>query len=160
MTRTSLDLLRHGDAAALGPAGDASRPLTPRGQLEVARIAERIAAAGVRYRHVCSSPLARARESAAIVLSRLIRPPVLVTLRELAPNGEPEEVLEALARLDEEGGHALLVGHQPLLGNLVTFLAGVAPAVRPATLVRLAGGEIGRSGSARIEAVWTPDPEP
>ena len=132
-----LDLLRHGQAQPPGAGGDLARPLSPAGRSALETLGARLAREGTRHDRVLASPLVRAVESAEAVLGAYPAPPAIETLRELAPDSSPAGVLEALHRLGLERGHVLLIGHQPLLGQLALTLAGAETAFAPASLVRI-----------------------
>jgi phosphohistidine phosphatase len=131
------DLLRHGQALPAGPTGDHDRPLSPAGRLALERLGARLEREGTRFDRVFASPLRRAAESAAAVLGALATRPPVETLDELAPDGAPTALLEALRDLGVAHGHALLVGHQPLLGQLALLLTGAEAAFAPGSLVRI-----------------------
>ena len=133
-----LDLLRHGAALPAGEGGDDARRLSPRGWRDLDRLAIRLAALGWRPTSAFTSPLARARETAAIVLARTAPDLGAEVMDALSPGADPADVLEALVAVGMGSGHALLVGHQPLLGALAASLAAqAAPALSPGTLVRI-----------------------
>lgn len=132
-----LDLLRHGEALPSSGAGDAARPLSPRGRSDITRLAEQFSVEGLVPTHVFVSPLRRARETVALLLRPLPESPAPIVLESLTPDSEPEEVLEALAAHGVREGHAVLVSHQPLLGRLAALLTGQDTAFAPASLVRI-----------------------
>ena len=102
---------------------DASRPLTDDGKRKMRR-----AARGLRHllpalETIVASPLTRAHETAEIVRDEygLQR---IQTAPELEPDGPLAAVVEALARYS--GELIAIVGHEPQLSRLVTFLvAGI-----------------------------------
>lgn len=116
-----LDLLRHGDAEPAGSEGDWYRALTPLGRRDVTGVAEEYERRGWRPDRVLVSPLQRARETAEILLARVGQGMTPETLRALVPDHSAEELAEALAHLDLTG-HVVLIGHQPLLGQLADLL--------------------------------------
>lgn len=118
-----LDLFRHGDADPAGPDGDSSRPLSSQGRRDVARVAEEYARQGWRPDRILASPLRRAQETAAILVARAAPSVRLETLRALVPDHSAEELTEALRDLGLTG-HVVLIGHQPLLGQLAKVLLG------------------------------------
>ncbi|MEO5618167.1 MAG: phosphohistidine phosphatase SixA [Candidatus Eisenbacteria bacterium] len=132
-----LDLVRHGEARPAGHGGDAARRLTPRGRTDVTRLAARLRSEGVRPTHIFVSPLARARETAAILLSGRDDAPVPEIVEPLVPEAEPDEVLEVLTARDIREGYVLIVSHQPLVGRLVTFLTGGDTDFHAGTCVRI-----------------------
>ena len=136
---TLVDLLRHGDAFAADPAGDAARRLSPAGIEAVTRLAVRLATAGPPPLRIFTSPLARAGETAAIVAGAFRDGIVPEPLDALRPDREPADVVAALATLAPDAPHVLLVGHQPLLGDLAGWLTdGSSRGLRPGELVRIA----------------------
>lgn len=124
-----LELLRHGEAAASSPDGDAGRPLTPRGAEAIDRLARHLARRPA-WDRVLVSPLRRARETAAI----MIRPyaegspngpvPVAEVTEALLPDAEPADLVRELRVLGADSGRVLLVSHMPLLGELWGYLCG------------------------------------
>lgn len=125
-------LVRHGIAGP-APAGmsDNDRVLTPEGKRKMRRIAVGLKRLGVAPDVVLSSPLRRAEETAEIVLSPLARQRHVEVYPLLAPGHEPDEVLKGL-RPHRGARELVLVGHQPDLGQLASYLL-----TRSATLAPL-----------------------
>jgi phosphohistidine phosphatase len=116
---TDLILWRHAEAENLpGEDGDLERPLTPRGEKQAARMAvwlDRQLPDGLR---VLASP-ARRTEQTVRALGRKYK------LRaELLPGGSPDDLLE-LVQWPRTRGAVLVVGHQPMLGQVVARLLGM-----------------------------------
>jgi phosphohistidine phosphatase len=132
-----LDVLRHGEAEAVGPGGDASRALSPAGRRAMKELAAGLVKEGWRPGRIFSSPLLRARQTAEIVRDGASGAPEIDELDELLAEGEPAEVLAALRARDAVRGHVLLVTHQPLAGRLSGLLTGEEPGFSPGTLVRI-----------------------
>ncbi len=132
-----LDLLRHGQALPGSPTGDPGRPLSAPGRHALERLGERLEREGTRHDRVLSSPLQRAAESAAAVLAAFRAHPAVETLDALTPDSTPQGLLDALREQRVTDGHVLLVGHQPLLGELALLLARAETAFAPGTLVRI-----------------------
>ncbi len=83
--------LRHGESEANRAeliAGSTDTPLTPKGRLEAGRAADRLIASGIQA--IYTSPLSRARDTAAIVASALEMPFSLVPGLEERDWGEME----------------------------------------------------------------------
>jgi phosphohistidine phosphatase len=115
-------LVRHGIA---GPASatvtDANRSLTADGTRKMARVAAGLKRLGVAPDAVLSSPLRRAEETAA-VLARVLAPQRDVEIYPpLAPGHEPANVLNGLTA-HRRANSLMLVGHQPALGELASYL--------------------------------------
>lgn len=153
-----LDLVRHGEAERDGPAGDASRPLSVRGAAALRALGERLAREGWRPRRTLSSPLLRARQSLEILIAAAGVPSSPEVLSELAPDRDPAVLLRALEAHGVVEGEALLIGHQPLLGELAHLLSGRPVQFEPGTLVRIACSSPPGSGvgSSRIERTLHP----
>jgi phosphohistidine phosphatase len=126
-----LYLVRHAEAASGDP--DELRPLTPEGREAARELGQRLAAAGVRPHAVLTSPLLRARETAA----ELARPAGLEAEPDdrLAPGASAAEVRAAAG---ERGQIVVVVGHQPDCGKIAAALTGGAePAFPPAGMVAI-----------------------
>ena len=135
-----IHLLRHGRAEdAVAGASDAIRKLTAAGRLEVQHALARARKAGVAPSVILSSPYVRAVESAEIAARTLDYSGTIVRTDALVPISAPRRVWDEIRSLHSES-QVLVAGHEPLLGQLVAFLAS-APTlqvvVRPATLVRI-----------------------
>jgi phosphohistidine phosphatase len=152
-----LDLLRHGQALPAGAAGDRQRALSPAGVRGLESLAAHLAREAWRPDRAFSSPYARALQSAGIVAGAAAPTIAIETLRALEPEREPSQVLDALARHGVTVGHILVVGHQPLLGQLVGYLTGVEHGLSPGLLVRIhCPRGLGR-GSGRIMLTLAPE---
>jgi phosphohistidine phosphatase len=110
-----LILVRHAEAASGQP--DESRPLTAAGREAARGLAARLAAE--RPEAVLSSPLLRARETAAPIAKAAGVP--LETDERLAPGADADDVRAVVAGRD---GTAVVVGHQPDCSEIVLALTG------------------------------------
>jgi phosphohistidine phosphatase len=127
-----LYLLRHGEAERPFPGlEDAVRALTPEGVARLERQAAALARSGLRVDRVLTSPLVRARQTAALVASALGTPVAEEGL--LRPRCTLEEVTEMVARAGA-GEHLLCVGHEPDLSEHVLGLTGSIVVMRPGML--------------------------
>lgn len=118
-----LILWRHAEAVDAAPGDDdLARVLTSRGERDAARMAQwldRQLPAGLR---VLASPAIRTRQTAD-ALDRKVR------LRaDLAPGGSAADLLEC-ARWPDGRGAVLVVGHQPVLGEVAARLLGIPSGV-------------------------------
>lgn len=106
---------------------DADRPLTAEGVRRARRAAAGLKRIAKPPSLVLTSPLVRARDTAAI-LTQAARWPKAVACDALAPGKSPEEVLEVLRRQRANAECIAVVGHQPGLGRLLALcLGGVRP---------------------------------
>jgi phosphohistidine phosphatase len=121
-----LYVVRHAEAAPGEP--DELRALTPAGREQAQALAERLVRDGTRLDAVLSSPLLRARETAAAIAKEL---GVVVQVDEgLAPGATAASVRAAIAG---RGEAVAIVGHQPDCSELVSELSGEpAPKFPPA----------------------------
>ncbi|MEO1671398.1 MAG: phosphohistidine phosphatase SixA [Cyanobacteria bacterium J06631_2] len=117
-------LIRHGIAAEKGAdADDELRPLTKVGQEKTAMVAQRLAATGLRFNLILSSPLVRAAQTAEI-LQQTGMSKKIITFAPLKPDGAIAEWLEWLQQYQQKNpdGKIALVGHQPDLGDWTEML--------------------------------------
>ncbi len=116
-----LYLVRHGIAEEHNAAGDAQRALTPKGRVRMTEQAKGLRDIKVHPEIILSSPMRRALETAAIIAEGLGG----VRMEQLPELGQgsagPAEILSAL-RNYEQLREVALVGHQPGLGELASFM--------------------------------------
>jgi phosphohistidine phosphatase len=153
-----LDLVRHGEALPAGQDGDTGRPLSAKGRATIEALGERFARERWRPDAVWTSPLLRAQQTAAILTARAFPGVAVETLEALTPNHEPQDVLNEL-RARGAHGHVVLVGHQPLMGDLVAWLTTGADGSFPAGgMVRIdVTGALAR-GAGHVILEIRPDP--
>jgi phosphohistidine phosphatase len=122
---TTIYLVQHGLAAAA--ADDPARPLTPAGRDEVARVARRAGASGVRLDSCVHSGKLRARQTAELLAAE-VGPGTVQTRDGLAPD---DPVAAAAAWLRSLGdGEVAVVGHLPHLDRLASLLVAGDPAAQ------------------------------
>ena len=119
-----LYLVRHAQAAGGEP--DDLRPLTAEGRADARALGERLARDGVHPAAVISSPLLRARETAAEIGRPLGCEPEAD--ERLAPGTTAEAVRATVAG---RGDEVVVVGHQPDCGLIAAELAGGEPPAFP-----------------------------
>ncbi len=110
-----LILVRHAEAGPGQP--DALRTLTPDGRAAAAALAARLA--GERPDAVVSSPLVRARETAAPIADAAAV--ALETDERLAPGAGVDDLRASVAG---RGGTVVVVGHEPDCSEIVLALTG------------------------------------
>lgn len=152
----TLDLVRHGPALPTSSTGDAGRVLSPEGRRLVERLAERLAKDGWAPIPAFVSPLVRARQTAELLAAAIPAGLPIIVLPELHPEGTPAGVLDVLTPLLEPESHVLLVGHQPLLGELAGLLSGEAVSPSAGGLVRIELGDGLPRARGRIVAQLQP----
>jgi phosphohistidine phosphatase len=118
-----LYFLRHGIAADAAPAGtgDAGRALTKDGIAKMQASARGMRRLGLRLDALLSSPLVRARETAAIVAREL--GPELQLADELAPGCDIAQLFALLGE-HRAAERVMLVGHEPDFSSMIGALTG------------------------------------
>lgn len=124
-----LYILRHGIAEA-GREGlaDHDRALTKEGRKKLGLVLSRARSAKVRPKLILTSPLVRAvqtAEEAARVLGPALK---MIHSEALAPGSSPEKLWNEVRKYATRGP-LLLVGHEPLLGDTVSFLIGAGTGI-------------------------------
>jgi phosphohistidine phosphatase len=109
-------LVRHAKAAPGDP--DELRALTPEGHEQARRLGEQLRADGIDPDAVLTSPLLRARETAADLGFGEPEP-----VDELSPGATAEDVRAAVAG---RGDTVVIVGHQPDCSRIMAALRGGA----------------------------------
>jgi phosphohistidine phosphatase len=115
-----LFILRHGEAGQRSTqASDRVRPLTSAGKVEILEIGKALKVMGLKFDLVVTSPLKRAYDTAMIVSDIFKIGNRVQVWNELAPEGKRTEIYRKISQLREEYA-VLVVGHQPLLGEIVS----------------------------------------
>ncbi|MFL5464616.1 MAG: phosphohistidine phosphatase SixA [Gemmatimonadaceae bacterium] len=113
-------VIRHGKAEERAPDGsDAGRALTTAGEKEMQAISAGLRTLVETIDMIGTSPLLRARQTASVVAKAYGVP--VQTVEALSPGGEPPALIEWLSQHPSAESVAL-VGHEPDLGTLVTWL--------------------------------------
>ena len=147
-------VLRHGEAVPHGSRPhDSERELTEHGREEVLRSAANLI--GQPLTAIYASPYRRAQETAQLVRDALGFEPEIRTVEWLTPDTEPDKVAEQMVAVSD----VLLVSHNPLVGNLLSYLqhgAGHPPErVSTAGLAELKGEEL-LVGSMKLDSIKHP----
>ncbi len=117
-----LYFVRHTSAADNAPS-DAQRPLTRQGEEEARIVGAALAGLNVRPERIFSSPLLRARQTAAIIGLELKFAGTTEAIEELNNGESTPSLLRVLPAVSE----VVLVGHMPSLADHIAALTG-APA--------------------------------
>lgn len=118
----TLYLMRHGIAADPAPGtSDADRALTAEGVRKTSRVALGLQKLGVVPDLILSSPLRRAEETARLVAD-VVAPSAGVELFPPLAGGTAVEDLLRSLRPPRRARAIVLVGHQPDLGHLASYL--------------------------------------
>ncbi|MEJ5058138.1 MULTISPECIES: phosphohistidine phosphatase SixA [unclassified Pseudomonas] len=147
-------VLRHGEAVPHGSRPhDSERELTEHGRKEVLSSAAKLI--GQPLTAIYASPYLRAQQTAQLVREALGFEPEIRTVEWLTPDTEPDKVAEQMVAVSD----VLLVSHNPLVGNLLSYLqhgAGHPPErVDTAGLAELKADEL-LVGSMKLESIKHP----
>jgi len=117
----TLYLMRHGIAAEpTRTTSDADRALTEEGVRKTTRVAIGLQTLGIEPDAILSSPFRRAEETARLVAD-ILTPSLAVELYPpLAAGATPQDILKGLKA--RRASQLMLVGHQPDLGDLASYL--------------------------------------
>ena len=127
---SELYLVRHAIAAERGEdwPDDDKRPLTARGVSRFKEEVDGLKRIGVEVDEIFTSPLIRAKQTAALLADGLSGKPVVKVLDVLSPGHAPSSVMAQLARAARRRRIAI-VGHEPDLGELAAHLIGAGRAL-------------------------------
>ena len=159
-----LFLIRH--AHAVSEQENPQRPLSDRGRTQVRALATFFRHNGLfTPAYVWHSPLARARETAELLLIGLASEAALVETQGLQPEDDPQEMADRLNTI-ATAINVAIVGHEPHLGALATLLIRGKPAMeifdfKKGAVLALERTEIAhkKTGLPRWRACWHITPE-
>ncbi len=156
-------VIRHGPAeeaptAAATEQGDMGPPLSKAGKQLMKDVADGLLELVEKVDVISASPLLRAQQTAAIIANAYNDPPI-ATVRELLPEGDPS-ALEIRLRQHSKVNVVAIVGHEPHLGVLVTWLMSGVKSSRVALskgstcLIEFSGGVA--AGGGTLQWLLTP----
>jgi phosphohistidine phosphatase len=158
-----LYLLRHAIAVPRGTEGydnDADRPLTPKGEKKMFRIAGGMKSLDLRFDAVLSSPLLRARRTAEIVAEVFGLRKKLRFSEYLGTGGDEEDLIKELADEYSSDASLLLVGHEPDMSSLISLLVSGGPecavTMKKGGLCKLSIDALHHGRCATLEWLMTP----
>jgi phosphohistidine phosphatase len=119
----TLLLMRHAKSAWNDPnAADIDRPLGPRGRKAAPRMAAWLKAQGYQPDRVLCSVARRARETLDLLKPVLPKKDRIQFLKELYM-AMPREILDHVAAVPEDAEGLLILGHNPGIGDMASWLA-------------------------------------
>ena len=117
-------LVRHGEAVERAAGiDDGGRWLTPKGRKTMIKAAGRLRKQHVRPDLIITSPLTRAVQTAELLAARVGIRSELRADACLSADGSIEQVLELIRNMTKTDA-LMLVGHEPLLGQIAAELLG------------------------------------
>ncbi len=159
----NLYILRHGLAVEHGAPGyakDADRPLTPKGERKLGRIADAMDALELSFDLILSSPYTRARQTAEIVAEALGAHKQLEFSDDLMPEGKFKKLIEWLNHPKSPPQDVLLVGHEPYLSGLTSLLvagdSSFSVVMKKGGLCKLSAESLKHGRCAAMEWLLTP----
>jgi phosphohistidine phosphatase len=159
----NLYILRHGLAVEPGSDGfnkDSERPLTPKGERKLWKIAQALEALDVSFDWILSSPYVRARQTADIIAEGLGLRKRIELSESLTPSGSAKKLLEQIRHRQPPPEDILLVGHEPYLSDLIALLisgsTGIAVTMRKGGLCKLTAEALEYDQCAALEWLLTP----
>jgi len=158
----NLYLLRHGVAVEPGTPAykESERPLTPKGERKLRKIAAAMEAMELSFDLILSSPYVRARQTAEIVAGVMGARKQLECSDTLTPSGSTAKLIEFLKHRQPVPDEVLLVGHEPFLSELISFLVSGDPGfevvMKKGGLCKLSAESLQHGRCASLEWLLTP----
>jgi phosphohistidine phosphatase len=159
MNERRIYIVRHAIAEDVSHSGrDEDRALTAEGRKKMKRAARGLATLGVAPAHLLASPLVRAQQTAEVVVEAL--PQLGIETCELLAPGVDERALTKLLNTSYAGRDVMLVGHEPDLGELLSFWlsgsrGGVETRFKKGATACIASGTLPPQGKAVLEWFMT-----
>jgi phosphohistidine phosphatase len=156
-----LSILRHAKSSWRDSSlDDHDRPLNKRGLRDAPRMGELIREKGLAPDAILSSTALRARDTALTVAAATGFPDEVRFTRSLYGAG-PDAYLEALSALPDDLEHALVVGHNPGLEELVARVVGAPHTMPTASLAVVelpieSWRELDSLQQGKLRALWRP----
>ena len=156
-----LSILRHAKSSWKDSSlDDHDRPLNKRGLRDAPRVGEALVELQLLPDTILSSTARRARETALAVAEAAEFPEEIRFTRELYL-ATPQTYLELLRALPETSAHALVVGHNPGIEDLVAALTGEPEPMPTAALAVVelpidAWKDLGPPPLGTLRTVWRP----
>ncbi len=149
-----LILWRHAEAFEMREVDDdLARALTPKGERQAQRMADWLGQRLAHSTRILVSPALRCQQTAK-ALDRKFK-----TLNELAPDGNGESLLKA-ARWPDASEPVLIIGHQPTLGLVASYLLADLPqawTIKKGAVWWLRGRNREDTAQIILQAVQNPD---
>jgi len=119
-----LYLLRHGDAEpGIGHFGDLRRPLSDKGKFKINQLSSILKSRGITFDLILVSPSERTSETVEIISKHVYSKKISV--KDEIYEAEIMDLLDLVNKTEGKVEKLLLVGHNPSLSALVSYLTGV-----------------------------------
>ncbi len=127
-----LFLVRHADASGLSPSNqDVDRPLSERGEQDLARVAQKLNRLNLRPDFIVSSTATRALSTAKGIARGFGLPEESIHFLSKLYLASAKTILKVIRDLDEDIDSAVIVGHNPGLHHAVMDFSKKARAPEP-----------------------------
>lgn len=165
MPQKTLILMRHGKSDwTAGAANDFNRSLNKRGQADTPRIAAWLGEQGLVPELVVSSPAVRASLTAQLTTRELGLSDEAIVYDDGIYEADRQQLLDAINRHCSQAACLLLVGHNPALDELLSFLVtGSLPLTKKGKLMTTAAVAVLQCddwrlqrGSCRLQQIMRP----
>lgn len=121
----TLFLVRHGQSSWDDvKLADTKRPLTDKGKHDAARMGKRLAESEAAVDLIAASPAMRALATAKAIARKLDYKRKRIVQDGRLYSGQVDDLLELIQEMGGDHKQLMLVGHNPLLSELVMHLAG------------------------------------
>jgi phosphohistidine phosphatase len=120
----NLYIVRHAIAVERGTSGyedDSQRPLTDAGRKKMKKIAKGLSELGVELDAIVTSPYVRARDTAILLAKEFEMKDKVALSDSLIPPGNFENLVNEI-REKHDVTNLALVGHEPMLSSLISWL--------------------------------------
>jgi len=120
----NLYVVRHAIAVERGTPGydeDSQRPLTDMGRRKMKKIVNGLSELGIELDAIVTSPYVRARDTAMILAKEFERKDKVALSDSLIPPGNFESLVNEI-REKYDVANLALVGHEPMLSSLISWL--------------------------------------
>jgi phosphohistidine phosphatase len=144
-------IFRHGEAVPKNDpavASDPERVLVEEGIRRTRQSAEGLQKLGITPEIIFTSPWIRAKQTADIV-GEVLGLPGVQEMDELAGDRSVEDVMRALSK--QKYGEIMLVGHEPLLGDIAAYLLSLSTGMQL---------DLKKSGACAVEVERIPPKSP
>ncbi|OMH39060.1 histidine phosphatase family protein [Motiliproteus sp. MSK22-1] len=129
-----LTLIRHAKAETPFDCSDFDRPLSPRGEADIIRVADRYNPAKTPQKIIVSSAKRAMSTAESLIRSRHYPDNILHPDRSLY-SADSNQLIQLLSSQEEHIEHLALIGHNPTISELATSLSGEIIHFTPATIV-------------------------
>lgn len=160
--KMNLYIVRHAIAVERGASGyddDSQRPLTDEGRKKMKKIAKGMRQLKMKLDVILSSPYVRAKDTASLLANEFEMKDKIALSDNLIPPGNFESLINEI-REKYDVDNLALVGHEPMLSSLISWLAtgntDMKVALKKGGFAYLATDNLYQDGRATLNWLLTP----